>query len=60
MVAVEIERMLRLAEQCLDRAKSFIEKSSEPLDPTTSTSASPDPSVQHQTTVCAPAAGSGG
>ncbi|XP_011474759.1 VPS9 domain-containing protein 1 isoform X2 [Oryzias latipes] len=59
MVAVEIERMLRLAEQCLDRAKSFIEKSSEPLDPTTSTSASPDPSVQHQTTVCAPAAGSG-
>uniref|UniRef100_A0A8C7ZIP9 VPS9 domain containing 1 n=1 Tax=Oryzias sinensis TaxID=183150 RepID=A0A8C7ZIP9_9TELE len=58
MVAVEIERMLRLAEQCLDRAKSFIERSSEPLDPTTSSSASPDPSVPHQTTVCAPAAGS--
>ncbi|KAM9376851.1 VPS9 domain-containing protein 1 isoform 2-T2 [Pholidichthys leucotaenia] len=27
MVAVEVERMLRLAEQCLERAKSFIGKS---------------------------------
>ncbi|KAJ0069209.1 hypothetical protein NL108_003144, partial [Boleophthalmus pectinirostris] len=26
----EVERMLRLAEQCLERAKSFIEKSTEP------------------------------
>lgn len=32
MVAVEVERMLRLAEQCLERAKSFIEKSTDPPD----------------------------
>ena len=30
MVAVEMERMLRLAEQCLERAKSFIERHEEP------------------------------
>lgn len=32
MVAVEVERMLRLAEQCLERAKSFIGKSADPPD----------------------------
>ncbi|XP_015256137.1 PREDICTED: VPS9 domain-containing protein 1 isoform X1 [Cyprinodon variegatus] len=37
MVAVEVERMLRLAEQCLERAKSFLAKRSEPPDPSTST-----------------------
>lgn len=30
MVAVEVERMLRLAEQCLERAKSFIGGRDEP------------------------------
>lgn len=32
MVVVEVERMLRLAEQCLERAKSFIGKSAVPPD----------------------------
>uniref|UniRef100_A0A1A7X6J8 VPS9 domain containing 1 n=1 Tax=Iconisemion striatum TaxID=60296 RepID=A0A1A7X6J8_9TELE len=32
MVVVEVERMLRLAEQCLERAKSSIEKRSDPPD----------------------------
>lgn len=32
MVAVEVERMLTLAEQCLERAKSFVGKSAEPQD----------------------------
>lgn len=32
MVAVEVERMLRLAEQCLERAKSFVGKSTDPPD----------------------------
>lgn len=36
MVAVEVERMLRLAEQCLERAKSFIEKRSDHPDRPTS------------------------
>ncbi|XP_071346107.1 VPS9 domain-containing protein 1 isoform X2 [Trachinotus anak] len=40
MVAVEVERMLRLAEQCLERAKSFIEKSTDPPDLSASASAS--------------------
>lgn len=40
MVAVEVERMLRLAEQCLERAKSFIEKRADPPDPSTSIPAS--------------------
>lgn len=35
MVAVEVERMLRLAEQCLERAKSFIGKRAAPPDPST-------------------------
>lgn len=34
MEAVEEERMLRLAEQCLERAKSFIGKSTAPPDVT--------------------------
>ncbi|XP_037538604.1 VPS9 domain-containing protein 1 [Nematolebias whitei] len=36
MVAVEVERMLRLAEQCLERAKSFIGKRSDHPDLPTS------------------------
>ncbi|XP_074532977.1 VPS9 domain-containing protein 1 [Halichoeres trimaculatus] len=32
MVVMEVERMLRLAEQCLERAKSFIGKSADPPD----------------------------
>nr|XP_015820846.2 VPS9 domain-containing protein 1 isoform X1 [Nothobranchius furzeri] len=37
LVVVEVERMLRLAEQCLERAKSSIEKRSDPPDPPAST-----------------------
>uniref|UniRef100_A0A3Q3QKK1 VPS9 domain-containing protein n=1 Tax=Monopterus albus TaxID=43700 RepID=A0A3Q3QKK1_MONAL len=37
MVAVEVERMLRLAEQCLERAKSFIGKNTDPPLPPSST-----------------------
>lgn len=39
MVAVEGERMLRLAEQCLERAKSFIAKTTAPPDHPASPSA---------------------
>ncbi|XP_041852948.1 VPS9 domain-containing protein 1 isoform X2 [Melanotaenia boesemani] len=51
MVAVEVERMLRLAEQCLERAKSFIGKNSNPPDLSASTSSSglPGLSEPHQT-----------
>lgn len=35
-MAVEGERMLRLAEQCMERAKSFIGKRAAPPDPSTS------------------------
>lgn len=57
MVAVEGERMLRLAEQCLERAKSFIGKSADPPEVSTSASApassclSPVQSQLHQTAV---------
>lgn len=49
----EVERMLRLAEQCLERAKSFIGKSTEPPDLSASVSAScsPEQSEPHQTAV---------
>uniref|UniRef100_A0A8C6PRS8 VPS9 domain containing 1 n=1 Tax=Nothobranchius furzeri TaxID=105023 RepID=A0A8C6PRS8_NOTFU len=40
LVVVEVERMLRLAEQCLERAKSSIEKRSDPPDPPASTPSS--------------------
>uniref|UniRef100_UPI0037E7E3B8 VPS9 domain-containing protein 1 n=1 Tax=Semicossyphus pulcher TaxID=241346 RepID=UPI0037E7E3B8 len=40
MVVVEVERMLRLAEQCLERAKSFIGKSADPPDLSDSVSTS--------------------
>ncbi|XP_054865091.1 VPS9 domain-containing protein 1 isoform X1 [Amphiprion ocellaris] len=40
MVAVEVERMLRLAEQCLERAKSFIGKNVDPPDLHASSSSS--------------------
>lgn len=49
MVAVEVERMLRLAEQCLERAKSFIEKRSD--HPDLPTSCSTGQSEPLQTTV---------
>ncbi|KAM9351880.1 VPS9 domain-containing protein 1 [Symphorus nematophorus] len=54
MVAVEVERMLRLAEQCLERAKSFIGKSTNPPDLSTSvptSSSSPGQSEPQQTAV---------
>uniref|UniRef100_A0A673Z7P3 VPS9 domain containing 1 n=1 Tax=Salmo trutta TaxID=8032 RepID=A0A673Z7P3_SALTR len=37
MVAVEVEKMLRLAEQCLERVKSFVGKRDEPPTPPSST-----------------------
>ncbi|KAM6946383.1 VPS9 domain-containing protein 1 [Aplochiton taeniatus] len=40
MVAVEVDRMLRLAEQCLERAKSFIERRDKSPDPAASCSPS--------------------
>lgn len=53
MVVVEVERMLRLAEQCLERAKSFIGKSAVPPDLSasisTSSSCSPGQSEPLQT-----------
>lgn len=59
MVAVEVERMLRLAEQCLERAKSFIEKRTDPPD--LSAAASPSSSCspaqpEHQQTNALPVA----
>nr|XP_046249119.1 VPS9 domain-containing protein 1 isoform X2 [Scatophagus argus] len=52
MVAVEVERMLRLAEQCLERTKSFIGKRTDPPDLSASVSASsscsPGQSNPHQ------------
>ncbi|XP_070827959.1 VPS9 domain-containing protein 1 isoform X1 [Chaetodon trifascialis] len=54
-VEVEVERMLRLAEQCLERAKSFIGKSANPPDlsasVSTSSSCSPGQSGPLQTDV---------
>ncbi|XP_047452671.1 VPS9 domain-containing protein 1 [Mugil cephalus] len=54
MLAVEVERMLRLAEQCLERAKSFIGKTADPPDlpdlpATSSSSGSPNLSEPRQT-----------
>ena len=46
MVVVEVERMLRLAEQCLERAKSFIQKSADPPDLSSCSTAQSEP---HQT-----------
>lgn len=45
MVAVEVERMLRLAEQCLERAKSFIGTSADPPDLHAAAAASSPPSA---------------
>ncbi|KAM3870009.1 VPS9 domain-containing protein 1 [Diretmus argenteus] len=45
MVAVEVERMLRLAEQCLERAKSFIGRRDDCPDLSASSSRSPVQSV---------------
>lgn len=41
---VEVERMLRLAEQCLERARSFLGKSVEPPDRPAATSPAPSSS----------------
>ena len=64
MDAVEVERMLRLAEQCLERAKSFIGKNANPPDPASisaSSSCSPVQSQLHQNAVLpAPTASSTG
>ncbi|XP_047242914.1 VPS9 domain-containing protein 1 isoform X3 [Girardinichthys multiradiatus] len=51
---VEVERMLRLAEQCLERAKSFLGKHSDPADLPTSpySSSLVDQSEPVQTEVC--------
>ncbi|XP_035859126.1 VPS9 domain-containing protein 1 isoform X1 [Sander lucioperca] len=53
-VEVEVERMLRLAEQCLERAKSFIGKRADPPNLSASVSASfscsPGQSEPHQNT----------
>nr|XP_020468347.1 VPS9 domain-containing protein 1 [Monopterus albus] len=55
MVAVEVERMLRLAEQCLERAKSFIGKNTDPPRLSASGAASsfcsPGQSEPHETAV---------
>uniref|UniRef100_A0A3Q0S3D9 VPS9 domain containing 1 n=1 Tax=Amphilophus citrinellus TaxID=61819 RepID=A0A3Q0S3D9_AMPCI len=45
MVAVEVERMLTLAEQCLERAKSFIGKNADPPDLPAFSSGSPVPAA---------------
>ncbi|XP_068168441.1 VPS9 domain-containing protein 1 isoform X2 [Antennarius striatus] len=60
MVAVEVERMLRLAEHCLERAKSFVGNTADPPDvsasvPTSSfcsagRSKAPQPAVSSATT----------
>ncbi|XP_030587527.1 VPS9 domain-containing protein 1 [Archocentrus centrarchus] len=51
MVAVEVERMLTLAEQCLERAKSFIGKNADPPDLPAFSSGSPGLSEPPQTAV---------
>ncbi|XP_026167840.1 VPS9 domain-containing protein 1 isoform X2 [Mastacembelus armatus] len=51
MLAVEVERMLTLAEQCLERAKSFIGKSTDAPDLLAPVSCSPGQSESHQTVV---------
>lgn len=55
MASVEVERMLRLAEQCLERAKSFIEKIPETPNRTismsTASTCSPGQSGPPQTVV---------
>lgn len=58
---VAVERMLRLAEQCLERAKSFIGKSADPPDPSAfpSSSRSPGQSEPQQTAVLPTPANSG-
>ncbi|KAM9854332.1 VPS9 domain-containing protein 1 [Aulostomus maculatus] len=50
VVAVEVERMLRLAEQCLERAKSFLGKTADNPDHSAS-SCSPGQSEPQQTAV---------
>lgn len=56
MVVVEVERMLRLAEQCLERAKSFIGKSAEPPDTSFSASSSCPPSQSQPSQTAVPSA----
>ncbi|XP_028287882.1 VPS9 domain-containing protein 1 [Parambassis ranga] len=64
MAAVEEERMLRLAEQCLERAKSFIGRSADPPDATPACTSGlpglpePPPAAALPTTIPAVSAGS--
>ncbi|XP_069570400.1 VPS9 domain-containing protein 1 isoform X1 [Brachyistius frenatus] len=53
VVAVEEERMLRLAEQCLERAKSFVGKNADPPDLPASASSTGSPGLTepHHTAV---------
>ncbi|XP_006804018.1 VPS9 domain-containing protein 1 [Neolamprologus brichardi] len=53
IVSVEVARMLTLAEQCLERAKSFVGKSTEPPDLSASAFSSGSPGLPepHQTAV---------
>ncbi|KAG7522977.1 hypothetical protein JOB18_035185 [Solea senegalensis] len=48
MEVVEVERMLTLAEQCVERAKSFVDKSADPSDLSASTSTSTAQSESYQ------------
>ncbi|XP_024911756.1 VPS9 domain-containing protein 1 isoform X2 [Cynoglossus semilaevis] len=50
---VELERMLRLGEQCLERAKSFIQSDSASQEPSTLSPCSPAPPESSQTTATA-------
>ncbi|CAB1323427.1 unnamed protein product, partial [Coregonus sp. 'balchen'] len=54
MVAVEVENMLRLAEQCLERAKYFIGKRDEPPTPPSSTTTPTNSAALSLTTALAP------
>lgn len=54
MVAVEVEKMLRLAEQCLERVKSFVGKRDEPPTPPSSTTTPTNSAALSLTTALAP------
>uniref|UniRef100_A0A8C7PWN9 VPS9 domain containing 1 n=1 Tax=Oncorhynchus mykiss TaxID=8022 RepID=A0A8C7PWN9_ONCMY len=54
MVAVEVEKMLRLAEQCLERVKSLVGKRDEPPTPPSSTTTPTNSAALSLTTALAP------
>ncbi|KAM9569185.1 VPS9 domain-containing protein 1-like isoform 1-T1 [Salvelinus alpinus] len=54
MVAVEVEKMLRLAEQCLERVKSFVGKRDEPPTPPSSTTTPTNSAALSLATALAP------